>query len=791
MAVPESNKLQIKLMTDGAPSEIKTNNEVLELRSSLNHIHLNQDKDNQIQEEEIHEHPIHEYAEPDLTARPPKIFHELGSYEEIEKPDLMNKIMIDNEDSDTEDTEFKGHINVVHPNYNHKEELYANQKKIPGKGHKFEYKHDITGHITNLDEYGDPEENSRLKLFDPTKSVRMPTEHLGLPDQDDSGEQEDNPELDHLKHESGEEDEEDFEGKQELIDIESDLKEAVGESRHENPVLVSPNALQVIVKYLKYLEQKDGEVFELDAPKSNTDKINDLQNMSSEMNDRISNMKNEIKSLHEHLKLIRAESGREKDIKALEQEDIALNAELESLELQKEKGEELNTKEAIEDLEAHKEELEKNHADAIQIAHLENKIVDLEVKDAELEEDLKKHSLTDFNKEIVDLENEKTDIESIDPDSKNIEEIGTKINDLKDEEKEIIDDDEAHHDLEDEISHLTNELNELEHTDTSKEAIDEFIEGKDKLMKEAAIIDHEDSQEELEQMSDSEEEHSDTSVSHLDPEELTALESKYDLETEVEESYEVLAHLIFALEDIKESTFDLFEGFPTEQSDIPEKGSGNKTKIINLFEKLKVFSSFFEIFNEKTEGDLEFLFSITQRQGISFDDCLSFYKIKKQYEDIKNSKNKLEQHEADKDREIKALHKDFAELIRRLAKNVDSLIRVKGLIRDEVMRFKSLSKKHDETEIEEQEDMIIDFYPKLINLKDEITEDREETKKNVKEIKELRSEFAIKLTELSDAVGIAALDTMHREGETIEVEEHSHVGVFTALFMMITTIVLI
>ena len=844
--IPESNKLEIKFNNVGQPTDITTDNEITEMRSSSNHLRvgsqsqklndfllqeeIQKEKANKEQEGFEEEEPKETKPNPTNFESPSKIFHNMELYDQPETPSLLEKIQMENQDFEPNNTEVKGEINVVHPNYSHNEKLYSNEIELGGGGKKFVYGHDVTGHVHNLNEYGDEKLNEKVKLFDPTESLEVPLSHLKLKREHNEGEE-------NSEEDSNEEEQEsspdELAQEQELRDIESDLKEAVGESRDESPIVVSPNALGMIIKYLKYLESQEGDVFETDDTLSPQEKIDKLMSQHVDMEERISNLKTEIGGLHDHINILNKGSGREKDIEELEKEDVTLNAELENLELQQLKGDQIKLHEEVEDLTTKKMEMEEEGGHEKELEEIENDLVDKEIEEAELEEEMKKKSLTDFNKEILHLEKEKEVVETVDPESQQVEELGAKIKNFEDEEEEIIDNSLAHQELEKEITEITHDIEHLESENADVEVIEALKEDKDKLVKEDAKLENEaeedgvvieKSEEEMEaeehnhNIEEGEEHHHDTiegeeehhhetiegeedeqtneTTSSLHPNDAEAILEKQNYREELERNFKIIPHLLNALEDIKDETEDLFTTFPDDKSEIPREGvDDDLDKTIIFFDKLKVVAGTFEIFNEKTKGDLEFVNDIVQNTGLTFDDCLDFYLLRKQYEQAKHHKLHLSEEEVQKDLQIKENFQDYVDKLRSIVRTVESIITFKGLIQEEIKRFDGLVNKTGSVMQEEQDKIVQEFFPKLMDLREKLNQKLEDVQQELRDLKENKQFMFDNIEEFgqlmkADELGDAEIE-MRVKGEgdqAVVLGESSwrkNIGIVVSLFVLL------
>lgn len=696
---PESKKLEIQFQRDGNPAIVESNNEVIKMHSNLNKVKLGNDyafiPDG--------EHLETTHSE-DITDDGEGI-----SYHEKENNVPGYEIHFDNDRREGYSIRSNTNITVSHPLGEHEETVFSSVHSHPRDNEPKEvFSRDVNGYIHH------PNEKDPLPELD---LFGNPNGHSILPfNAESDGER--------------------------IRKIEEEINAAFEKGDGDIDVVIEPHVIEAIIEFLNKLDyQKRKEL--LYGHQTPEEKIHQYQDLSGEIETKISHMEAQVQKLKKHLEGLKMTKHHDEEIEVLTEHIDELESEEDHLKIEKDTEDEMIIKEKIEELEREKDRLIADGASDEEIAEIDSKIVELQIEDAQEEHIIDDEEIQLETDELTNKQNEIHELKESGGDAEKIEELLKKTENLNDT---IEDQQHSHHiteELEEEISDDSKEIAQLKAQHQDPKQIAALESGRESLIEEQHVINKEE-----QEFKPKVNIHINSMFSNTKKVGHDSDEDDSIIEDDSLGSYTILDHVMFAVNNLENIITELFEKIPNTKDDIPPNDIHHQEELIELYNKMNKFADRFSDFEENELEDVHFIKSVLNSIDMKFEGILHFYDLYELFDDLQNGTADITDEFIDAKVEVET---DADEVLGKLS-DIDDNVRIidefKTNMKDELESLHELNDKEGLPKAEEQAAEASQLAPIIIDLKEQYILILAQLKDDVKFVRKFRVKMANKVNEL-------------------------------------------
>lgn len=688
---PESKKLEVNFTRDGAPTEVISDNEVVEMKSDIDNAKIGGESLDVMEEpieqhEEVYPHEEHfEDTHDDLHEQN----HEIDYLD-----DRKGNVVTVSQEYEYNHPHGAENVNIFHSKSHH-----------PNLPKHEVYDHSVEGHTYNsVEEMREHYEG----MMDTFESLGLPTDPMH-----------------YVSYEN-------------ISSIEEEVKKALEETDHDGMSELKPNIVGNIVMLLDKLDEEkrywgdnhEAPVEDTSEDESNLDNYNQV---SKELEEKIEALEHEISNLKQQIEAVKVMKDHDEELGNLVDEINELESEEDNLIIQKDLEDEMGIKHELDSLKAEKGKEVKEHAREIDLADIDNRIGELEVKDAREQElideelvKLKEEKLEQLTKERDDLFHANADQEEIDRLSQEIDDLTNAIAELQKDHHITEEIEEELHEANQELAVLKTENNKdqeiqaLENNRNELLEVEVHIEKDQEKLKEfdypeiTHSIEINSMYDNVHKIGEKTEKKSETTVPKHD--------NEFNLDSRDQSTHLIIPHLVIIINRIKSQFTKLIQELPKTVEEIPENTIENVEDLMLIFKKLKNLPNDLTIFTNMTRNDVVQVEKTFDNITNSFDGIMSFYKLSEELDAIENKEFLMtDEYHATK-ADMSNLSTQIGVVVDRLKDHLNSLKRMFELLKQNVSVVKQAIENDEPPTGEEQADIVIQIVPTLIDLREEVYE---------------------------------------------------------------------
>ena len=547
--------------------------------------------------------------------------------------------------------------------------------------------------------------------------------------------------------------------------IEEEINAAFEESDGDIDVVIEPHVIEAIIEFLNKLDyQKRKEL--LYGHQTPEEKIHQYQELSGEIETKISNMEAQVQKLKKHLEGLKMTKHHDEEIEVLTEHIDELESEEDHLKIEKDTEDEMIIKEKIEELEREKDRLIADGASDEEIAEIDSKIVELQIEDAQEEHIIDDAEIQLETDELANKQNEIQELKESGGDAEKIEELVKETENLSDT---IEDQQHNHHiteELEEEISDDSKEIAQLKAQHQDPKQIEALESGRESLIEEQHVINKEEQEFKpkvnihINSMFDNT-----NKVGHDSDEDDSIIQD------DSLGSYTILDHVMFAVNNLQNIITELFEKIPNTKDDIPPNDIHHQEELLELYNKMNKFADKFSEFEEDELDDVHFIKTVLDNIDMKFEGILHFYELYEMFDDLQNGTADITDEFIDAKVEVETDADDVLGKLSDISDNITAIDAFKTDMRDELESLHELNEKEGLPKAEEKTAEASKLAPIMIDLKEQYTMIVAQLKDDVKFVRKFRITMANKVNELHK--------TAFKEEDHSEEDNHFDTGAET------------
>lgn len=512
-----------------------------------------------------------------------------------------------------------------------------------------------------------------------------------------------------------------------IKEIYTDLETALSLSNNEAPIRMNPNIVNRILRKLNTLNIDEQSNDVMTPPDDTTvDHATVVQNLTQQ----IAELENKKVELQDQLVKLKTVGSSVEDIQAVESQEQYVVAEEEKLLIAANSQADVEVKIEIEQLNDQLYKLAQTGASDEEKAEIQKEIGELEIEEIQLEEQAKELKVDAIDVAIEKLENEEQILDSNNASSDELVAIQADINQLSTQKQSIIEDnhiiEDVNQDINDNIE-STQELSAFEGHDMQVEEL--------KNINEELLVELEEVKAEDAKLLNGQE------VSVLDPEQLEIIVSKIESansdvaninETGHKDSHsaislvsnptnhEALPALILAIESYKANMISIYSSLPASKSNVPESTKENLYALVKIYQSIPTFIKTFDNNRPNLEGERQQIYSHVTKADLHQGNALEYYGIATKYDEIKVKAKYTNMNFIIKNNEISVQKEMIVEKFSELLKLVNSLRVYEQYINDNLNESRYVLSNKSTMSIEQENDFAYRTARKLLEIKADI-----------------------------------------------------------------------
>lgn len=426
-----------------------------------------------------------------------------------------------------------------------------------------------------------------------------------------------------------------------LHTIKNDLSESLN-NNHDGPVYIDPKVAKLIAMYLKSIDTNKNMPQE-DAPDINQllkDYSNDYE--IKELENKLNNLHAEIAELNKEIETLKAEDQYDQ-VSFIEQKEQKLEEEEESLSLDMYRKEDEVIREEIQHLRTQEEQMVGQNKNDIELASIETRIGDLEIKDALVDEQIKDLEIDQIETKIKHLVTHDIDHNNLSQNLSDNNDLNQEIQVLQTHEEQIKADHQIQDELQSDIREIDNRLEEIKTEPGHVNEIVSLLKIKRKL---EDTVNEVSSSVSLNQ----------SSIPTFGDTDYQSPPSEVGSADAYNSNFDGLQTAVVALQYVVKDYIEMFKDLPATLQDIPPIEIDNQDEINTLYGVLNKFISTYNAkrleMKQNEKSRFGFLYDYINGIKPTAEGIIVFFKMVDKINDIKEQALSKDQTYIDKNQEL-------------------------------------------------------------------------------------------------------------------------------------------
>ena len=581
------------------------------------------------------------------------------------------------------------------------------------------------------------------------------------------------------------------------------LQKTLTKNKNNKPVTLHPEVVQHIIKHLKGPEKKQSKGSEKKQSKGQKkteeskqksgnkgnlpETFEEIHESYNEISEEIKDLLLQIKSLKQEIKKLKKQ-GKTAEAESLEHKESDLEIEKQKLELEAMKQDDFALRKQIVELRLQKEHLKQKKGDLEDLSAIAEKLADLEIQNADLDEEIKRKELDIIENELYSLQSEKERMEhETYEDKEEKEKIKKRIDELLKEEQRLKNDYQVEDELDYGVKEIEGDISEVEHIEGSEESVSRLNKFKRKLKAKRHLIEEQDNDIDTEIQNDVET-YENQSQEASEDQDLAEIENNDDLDDKNTQNkavnkysdadlkeidigskisgfnYAAISYVLLALANLSSQNKKTFKILPEYQADIPRDSLVYVDELNLLYNDLKEFKDIFEENSKDIDKNIKYLYNAISSVETTKEGIIKFYKLKDRYDIVKENSNKeITGYEAGLNKLYGEFDADIG-IFKVVKEDMDSVITLKKLTHHVLDEFVSDTSNEQDLTVGQKSTLAHQYTSKLIEIKIEFEDLYKKIRDNMIILREKRLPLG---TRIEDLIRLS------KNGETKKEEEKS------------------